>query len=72
MPISPEALLTLLFKGMTLIAVAVYVVFATVVVRQVYLMTQTLRVGFETPIKIIAWAHLFFALIVLLLSFFAI
>lgn len=69
---NPEALLVFLFKGMTLIAVAVYVVFATVVVRQVYLMTQTLRVGFETPIRIIAWAHLFFALIVLLLSFFAI
>lgn len=69
---SPEAILLLLFKGMALIAVAVYVVFATVVVRQVYLMTQTLRVGFETPIRVIAWVHLFFALIVLLLSFFSI
>ena len=68
---NPEAILVLIFKAMTLIAVGVYVVFATVVVRQVYLMTQTLRVGFETPIRMIAWAHLFFALIVLLLSFFS-
>ena len=69
--ITPESILTFVFKAMTLVAVGVYVVFATVVVRQVYLMTQTLRVGFETPIRMIAWLHLFFALIVLLLSFFS-
>lgn len=44
-----------------LFAILVYVFFAAVVVRQVYLMTQTLQVGLETPLRIIAWIHLLVA-----------
>ncbi|MEK7525955.1 MAG: DUF5657 family protein [Patescibacteria group bacterium] len=49
-------------KILFLFAIAIYVVFAIVVVRQVGLMTKTLEVGFEIPIKFIAWLHLLFAL----------
>lgn len=48
----------LLGKLFALLAFAIYVVFAAVVVRQVYLMTKTIAVGFELPIKLIAWIHL--------------
>lgn len=44
-----------------LIGIGVYVVFALVVVRQVQLMTDTIRVGFETPIRLIALIHLLVA-----------
>ena len=67
-----ETILFLALKVMVLIALGVYIVFAAVVVKQVYLMTTTLKVWFETPVRMIAWAHLFFALAVLFLSFFAI
>lgn len=48
------------------IAFLIYIVFAVVVVRQVQLMTDTLEVGFETPLKMIALGHLIFAVVVLL------
>lgn len=47
----------------------IYLVFALVVVRQVKLMTDTLEVGFEFPIRILAYAHLIFAFLVLLAAF---
>ena len=49
-------------KGLFLVMLLIYVVFAIVVVRQVGLMTKTLEVGFEIPIKLLAWGHLFFAI----------
>lgn len=55
-------------KIMYLIALAVYAVFAIVVVRQVRLMVDTLEVGFELPIQVIAWGHLIFALGVFVLA----
>jgi len=51
-----------------LIAIGVYIVFAFVVVRQVGLMTDTLEVGFETPVRIVAWGHLLFAIGILILA----
>jgi hypothetical protein len=45
-------------KVMFLVALAVYLLFAIVVVRQVQLMTDTLEVGFETPVRLIAIIHL--------------
>lgn len=48
-------------KYPVLFALALYIVFAIVIVRQVRIMTDTLEVGFEFQIKIIAWGHLFFA-----------
>lgn len=49
-------------KLLFLFALAIYLVFASVVVRQVYLMTTTVKVGFEFPVRIIAWLHLFVAI----------
>lgn len=51
-----------------LFAALFYVFFAAVVVRQVYLMTQTLQVGLETPLRIVAWMHIAFAVGVFLLA----
>lgn len=51
-----------------LLAILTYVVFASVVVRQVYLMTTTLEVGFETPIRVLAWVHLAAAILIFLFA----
>lgn len=48
------------------IAFLIYIVFAVVVVRQVQLMTETLEVGFESALKMLALGHLIFAAIVFL------
>lgn len=57
-----------LVKILFLVAIVVYIIFALVVVRQVGLMTDTLEVGFERPVRIIAWVHLFFAMGILILA----
>jgi hypothetical protein len=51
-----------LVKFLFLFAIAIYIIFAIVVVRQVGLMTKTLEVGFEIPIKLIGIMHLLFAI----------
>jgi hypothetical protein len=56
----------LVVKILVIIALLVYLAFAFVVVRQIQLMTQTLKVGLETPLKTLSYAHLLFALAVLL------
>lgn len=53
-------------KYFSLLALGIYVIFALVVVRQVQLMTDTVEVGFEKPIKFLSLAHLVFAIFVLL------
>jgi hypothetical protein len=62
-------LILLLIKIGFLIGLSVYTIFAIVVVRQTHHMTKTLEVGFETPIKIASWIHLFFAICTLVLAF---
>ena len=62
MQILDTAIIWLLVKIAFLFAGLIYLVFAGVVVRQVYLMTTTLQVGFEMPIRALAWAHLFLAI----------
>lgn len=56
-------------KIFALFALVIYLVFALVVVRQVRLMTDTLEVGFELPIRILSYLHLIFAVLVLLAAF---
>ena len=41
-----------------LIVFGLYIVFAFVIVKQVDKMTETLEVGFETPVRFIAYTHL--------------
>lgn len=59
-----------LVKLLFLFALAIYLVFASVVLRQVYLMTETIKVGFEFPVRVIAWLHLFAAIGVFLIALF--
>lgn len=61
-------IVSLAVKGFFLFAFAIYIVFAGVVVRQVYLMTSTLAVGFETQIRLIGWLHLALAVGVFLFA----
>jgi len=58
----------LIAKIFVLIAMAIYIVFAFVVVRQAKMMTDTLEIGFEAPIKFLALGHLFFAVGVFILA----
>lgn len=51
-----------LFEGFLIVGLLIYLVFALVVIRQTNQMTETLEVGFEAPIKILAWIHLFVTL----------
>jgi len=45
-----------------------YVLFSGVVIKQVRVMTQTLEVGFEKPIKLIALVHFIVSLTVFILA----
>jgi hypothetical protein len=56
----------LIGKIFALIGLAIYIVFALVVLKQVYLMVGTIEVGFGFLIKLVAWAHLIFAVFVFL------
>jgi hypothetical protein len=49
-----------------LIFLLIYMIFAIIVVRQVRLMTDTLDLGFETPIKFISFLHLIFSFLTFL------
>ena len=62
--------LTLLGIGkiFTLIFVGIYIVFALVIIKQVGLMTKTVEVGLGGLIKLIAWAHLIFAVVVFFIA----
>lgn len=57
-----------IIKGLVLIILALYIIFAVVVVRQVQLMTDTLEVGFEWQLRIISFVHLLFAIGVLIFA----
>jgi len=58
----------LIAKIFVLIALFLYILFALVVIRQVKLMTETLRVGLEFPLKTASYLHLVFAIIVFCLA----
>lgn len=53
-----------------LVALAVYVVFAAVVIKQISLMTKTVKVGFAGPLKAFGYAHLAAAVAVFLIALF--
>ena len=58
----------LVAKVLVLIALAIYLVFAVVVVRQINLMIETVEVGFETPIRLLGWGHFLFAIGIFVLA----
>ena len=51
----------LIVKIMFLIAIGVYDLFAIVVLRQTQIMTDTLDMGFELPVRFLAIIHLLVA-----------
>ncbi len=51
-----------------LVGIGVYVLFSIVVFRQVQLMTSTLSVGFETPVKLLALMHIVVAILVFIFA----
>lgn len=59
----------LIMKYAVLAVLFLYIVFAVIVIKQVQNMTNTLKVGFEGLIKIIAFAHLIAAVAVFVISF---
>lgn len=57
-----------ILKIFIIIVLALYIIFAVVVVRQVQLMTDTLEVGFEGQLRILSFIHLLFAVAVLVFA----
>ncbi len=57
-----------LIKIPVVMLLALYLVFAFVVVRQTRIMTNTLEIGLEVPIKILSYLHFLFALFLLLFA----
>lgn len=55
-------------KLLFLFGLLVYIIFSLVVIRQVNLMTKTLEVGFESPLKTAAVVHLLLAIGVFILA----
>jgi hypothetical protein len=64
----PTLSIWLVVKVFLCFAIFLYIVFAFVVVRQVSIMLNTLELGFETPIRILSWVHLLFAVAVFVLA----
>lgn len=58
----------LIAKVLVLIALAIYGIFAFVVLRQIQLMTDTLEVGFEAPIRMLGISHLALSLVIFVLA----
>lgn len=57
-----------ILKIFIIILMALYIIFAFVVVRQVQLMTDTIEVGFESQLRFMSFVHLLFAIAVLIFA----
>ena len=55
-------------KILVLFALLLYIAFAIMVVREVNLMNRTLKGVFNLPIKIIAWLHFAFAILIFIIA----
>ena len=55
-------------RVMFLFAIGLYVLFSIIIVRQVQLMTDTLNVGLEAPVRVLAVIHLVVSLGVFVLA----
>lgn len=58
----------LIVKIAAVIGLVIYVIFAFIVMKQVNLMTETLELDFERPIKAVAAFHLIYAIGVLIFA----
>jgi len=57
-----------IIKVAVIFALLLYLVFAGVVVRQVFLMTKVVSGGIDFFVKVMAWLHLIFAVAVIVLA----
>jgi len=55
-------------KALVVFALLIYLVFAIVVLRQVYLMAKVVSGRADFLVKVFAWAHLFFVVFVIFLA----
>lgn len=55
-------------KALVCFGLFIYLFFAILIIRQVDLMAKTLNGALNLPLKMIAWIHFSFALIIFLLS----
>jgi hypothetical protein len=67
-PVFNEAIWVLMKYGL-LAFLFLYIIFATVVIKQVSIMTQTVKMGFETFVKLLSIIHFIAAIAVFVLSF---
>ena len=66
-PVASDLVLTIA-KVAVIIGLAIYIVFALVIVKQVELMNSTLEVPFEKPVRYLSLMHLLFAATVLIVA----
>jgi hypothetical protein len=59
---------SVILKYGLLVFLFMYILFAAVVIKQVNVMTQTVKMGFESFVKIIAIAHFALAIFVFIFS----
>ena len=57
-----------IFKIFTLIGMGLYIVFAATAVRQVYIMTSTIKTSTNYILHLIVWVHLTASLLLFLLA----
>lgn len=55
-------------KAMVLFALGIYIVFAVVVLRQIRLMSETLKIGLEKGVRTLGVIHLLFSIAVFILA----
>ena len=60
----------IIFKWVIIIIMVGYTLFSALVLRQVKLMLNTVKVGFETPIQLVAAGQLLFGIAILLFTLF--
>jgi len=53
-----------IIKIFSLVILAMYIIFAFVITRQVKVMTHTLTLGFEPVVRFLSFFHLIFAILV--------
>lgn len=54
----------LLFKAVLLFSIAMYIVFALVVIRQIDLMTKTIKTPLTPILKMVGWGHLIASIVI--------
>lgn len=59
----------LLFKAVILFSLAMYIVFALVVIRQIDLMTKTVKTPLTPVLKMMGWGHCIASAVVWLIAF---